>query len=132
MGVIIVSPGGSGAGSDGHTHTNLPSLNKLTVTGPGKLLVDGVLVGEAAVEVGYEVVLTSQHIADKGLELPEDCDVSRALTLVLESLPQRVGDDWQVIEKTAPEKDRIVWTGLGMERLVKVGDKVSINYYKKK
>ena len=66
------------------------------------------------------------------VELPEDCDVSRALTLVLESLPQRVGDDWQVIEKTAPEKDRIAWAGLGMERIVKVGDKVSINYYKKK
>lgn len=134
MGVIIVNPGGGGggAGSDGHTHPNLPSLNKLTVTGPGKLLVDGVSVGEAAVEVGYEVVLATQHIADKGLELPEDCDVARALTLVLESLPQRVGDDWQVIEKTAPEKDRIVWAGLGMERLVKVGDKVSINYYKKK
>lgn len=134
MAVIILNPsgGGGGAGSDGHTHPNLPSLNKLTVTGPGKLLADGVLVGEAAVEVGYEVVLTSQHITAKGLELPEDCDVSRALTLVLESLPQRVGDDWQVIEKTAPEKDRIVWAGLGMERLVKVGDKVSINYYKKK
>ena len=43
-----------------------------------------------------------------------------------------MGDDWQVIEKTAPEKDRIVWADLGMERLVKVGDKVSINYYKKK
>lgn len=134
MGVILVSPGGggSGPGTDGHTHPNLPSLNKLTVTGPGKLLAEGVSVGEAAIEVRYEVVLTPQHIADKGLELPEDCDVSRALTLVLESLPQRVGDDWQVVEKTAPEKDRIVWAGLGMERIVKVGDKVSINYYKKK
>lgn len=135
MGVIIVNPGGgggSGPGSDGHTHPNLPSLNKLAVTGPGKLLAEGVSVGEAAIEVRYEVVLTPQHIADKGLELPEDCDVSRALTLVLESLPQRVGDDWQVVEKTAPEKDRIVWAGLGMERLVKAGDKVSITYYKKK
>lgn len=134
MGVIIVAPGGggSGPGSDGHTHPNLPSLNKLAVPGPGKLLVDGVLVGEAAIEVGYKVVLTPQHIADKGLELPEDCDVSRALTLVLESLPQRVDDDWEIVEKTAPEKDRIVWAGLGMERIVKAGDKVSITYYKKK
>lgn len=135
MGVIIVNPGGgggSGPGSDGHTHPNLPSLNKLAVTGPGKLLVDGAAVGEAAIEVGYEVVLTSQHIADKGLALPEDCDVSRALTLVLESLPQRMGDDWQVVEKTAPEKDRIVWEGLGMERTARAGDKVSINYYKKR
>ena len=134
MGVIIVNPGGggSGPGSDGHTHPNLLSLNKLAVTGPGKLLAEGGSVGEAAVEVGYEVVLTSQHIANKALELPEDCDVSRALSLVLESLPQRAGDDWEVVEKTAPEKDRIVWAGLGMERIVKVGDKVSINYYKKK
>lgn len=135
MGVIIVNPGGgggSGPGSDGHTHPNLPSLNKLAVTGPGKLLAEGVSVGEAAIEVGYEVALTSQHISNKGLELPEDCDVSRALSLVLESLPQRMGDDWQVVEKTAPEKDRIAWAGLGMERIVKVGDKVSINYYKKK
>lgn len=135
MGVIIVNPGGgggSGPGSDGHTHPNLPSLNKLAVTGPGKLLVDGAAVGEAAIEVGYEVVLTSQHIADKGLALPEDCDVSRALTLVLESLPQRMGDDWEVVEKTAPEKDRITWAGLGMERTARAGDKVSINYYKKR
>lgn len=134
MGVIIVNPGGGGGGpgADGHTHPNLPSLNKLKVTGPGELLVDGVAVGEKAVEVGYEVVLAPRHIADKALELPEDCDVSRALTLVLESLPQRMGDDWQVVEKTAPEKDRIVWDGLGMERMARAGDKVSINYYKKK
>ena len=135
MGVILVAPGwgggGSGGGSADHSHNNLASLNALRVNGED-LLVNGSPVGEKAVEVALEVVLSAADIANKYLELPEDCDASRALTVVLESLPQRAGEDWTVVENASPVKDRISWAGLGMERLAQVGDKVSVNYYKKR
>ena len=134
MGVILVAPGwgggGSGGGSADHIHGNLASLNALKVNGDD-LLVNGKAVGEKAVEVAIEATLTATDIANKHLDLPEDCDVSRALTVVLESLPRRMGEDWTVIENVDPEKDRISWAGLGMERLAQAGDKVSITYYKK-
>ena len=135
MGVILVAPGWGGGGSGGgadHTHGNLASLNALRVDGGGELLVNGAPVGERAVEVAFEAVLSAADVANKYLELPEDCDASRALTVVLESLPQRMGEDWQVIENVDPVKDRISWAGLGMERLAQAGDRVSVNYYKKR
>ena len=135
MGVILVAPGwgggGSGGGSSDHSHGNLASLNALRVNGE-ELLVNGAPVGEKAVEVAFEAVLTAANITNKYLELPEDCDVSRALTMVLESLPQRMGEDWTVVEYVDPVKDRISWAGLGMERVVQAGDKVSVNYYRKR
>lgn len=132
MGVIIVSQGGGGGGGADHTHNNLATLNTLMASGPGELSVSGVKVGEKAIEISYEVVLTETHVVHKSIELPEDCDTSRALTLILESLPMRKGDDWEVVTKDAPVKDFITWAGLGMEKTVKPGDKVSITYYKKK
>ena len=137
MGVILVAPcfgggGGSGGGGADHTHANLASLNALRVDGASDLLVNGVPVGEKAVEVAFEATLTAADVANRYLELPEDCDVSRALTVVLESLPQRMGEDWQVIENVDPVKDRISWAGLGMERMAQAGDKVSVNYYRKR
>ena len=66
--------------------------------------------------------------------LPQKGDAMADKLAILRE-PARIGGDAEgaePIEKTAPEKDRIVWAGLGMERIVKVGDKVSINYYKKK
>jgi hypothetical protein len=136
MAVILVSQysdsGGSGGGGDGHNHANLSLLNSLRTDSSGNLLFNGVIVGEQAVEVAYERTLTQEDINNKYLELPEDCDTDRAITLILENLPQKRGEDWVFNERESPEKDRIAWAGRGMERIAQAGDKVSINYYRKR
>ena len=132
MGVILVSTG-SGSGSGGsHSHDNMAILNALSVDGNNHLRLNGNLVGEEAIEVTLNMTLTERDIAARYIELPSDCDTSRALTLILENLPVNRDTDWEVVTKDWPEKDRIAWAGLGMERLAQVGDNVSINYYVKR
>ena len=134
MGVILVSPGNSSGGNSGnnHSHDNMAVLNALALDGNNHLRLNGNLVGEEAIEVTLNMTLTGQDIAAKYLELPSDCDTSRALTLVLENLPLNRGVDWEIIARDWPEKDRVAWAGLGMERLAQAGDNVSINYYVKR
>ena len=48
-----------------------------------------------------------------------------------EYLPQQVGVDYELIDNTAPTKDRISCAGLAMEGTIKAGDHLSITYYKK-
>ena len=134
MGVILVSSGSSGgeSGENGHSHDNMAVLNALSMDSNNNLRLNGILVGEEAVEVTLNITLTERDIAAKYLELPSDCDTSRALTLVLENLPLNRDTDWEAVTKDWPEKDRIVWANLGMERLAQAGDKVSINYYVKR
>ena len=134
MGVILVPPGSSGNSGSGnsHTHDNMAVLNALAMDSNNRLRLNGNLVGEEAVEVAFNTTLTAQNIAAKYLELPSDCDSSRALSLILENLPLTMGSDWNIVTKDWPEKDRITWAGLGMERLAQFGDNVSINYYVKR
>ena len=133
MAIIIVSQdkSGSSSGNEGHNHNNLALLNQFTSDSSGNLLFHGSVVGEKAIEIIYEKTLTAQDVLKGYLELPEDCNTNRAITLILESVPQRINEDWEVIAKTEPEKDRIAWRGLDMENIVKAEDKVSITYYKK-
>ena len=134
MGVILVSPGinsGNNGGST-HSHNNMDVLNALAMDDNNYLRLNGHLVGEEAVEVSFNVTLTAQDIAARYIELPSDCDTSRALSLVLENLPMNRETDWDVVAKNWPERDRIAWAGLGMESLAQAGDKVSINYYVKR
>ncbi len=134
MGVVIgggFSGGSGGGGTLDHSHTNLASLNQIAVIGPGEIRVGGKLVQEKAIESSFDVLLTGAHVSAKRIELPYDCELSRPISLVLESLPQKQGNDWEVSEKVAPEKDLIVWSGLGMERVVRVGDRVNVTYYRK-
>ena len=132
MGVILVSTGSGSGGGGSHSHDNMAILNALSVDGNNHLRLNGNLVGEEAIEVTLNMTLTGRDIAAKYLELPSDCDTSRALTLILENLPVNRDTDWEVVTKDWPEKDRIAWAGLGMERLAQVGDNVSINYYVKR
>ncbi|MBQ9565196.1 MAG: hypothetical protein IJU98_06365 [Synergistaceae bacterium] len=132
MGVILVSPGNDGSSGNNHSHDNMAVLNALAVDGNNHLRLNGNLVGEEAVEVTLNVALTAQDIAARYIELPSDCDTSRALSLILENLPLNRDVDWEVLSRDWPEKDRIAWAGLGMESLAQAGDKVSINYYVKR
>ena len=132
MGVILVSPGNAGSGGDGHRHSNMEVLNSLSSDSNNHLRLNGHLVGEEAVEVTLNTTLTAQNIAARYLELPSDCDTGRAIGLILENLPLNMDTDWAIVSKDWPEKDRIAWAGLGMERLAQAGDRVSINYYVKR
>ncbi|MBQ9564410.1 MAG: hypothetical protein IJU98_02375 [Synergistaceae bacterium] len=132
MGVILVSPGNGSSGGNSHSHDNMAVLNALAVDSNNHLRLNGNLVGEEAVEVTLNVALTAQDIAARYIELPSDCDTSRALSLILENLPLNRDVDWKAATKDWPEKDRIAWAGLGMERLAQAGDRLSINYYVKR
>lgn len=78
-------------------------------------------------EVMLSTVLTAQNISQKYIELPEDCDVTQAITVALQGV---LMTGWTVISRTPPDKDLISWDGLELEQLVRVGDTVSVTYYK--
>ena len=132
MGVILIPPGGGGGGggASDHSHANLASLNALRTNGD-ELYVNGKAVGERAVEMLHDVTLTALDISNKYIELPEDCDAGRALSVSLQGLTQRRVGDWDVDERDAPSKDRVMWAALGMERVAQAGDEVTITYYRK-
>lgn len=87
--------------------------------------------GEHSTETIYKVILTSEHIAQKYVELPEDCDTTKFTGLYIQGLITEPGEDWELVERTAPDKDLISWSGLGLEQTAQAGDKVLISYYKK-
>ena len=117
--------------AEGHIHPNITSLNKLSVIGPGQIVVDGKLVQEVAIENGFNVLITEEHILSKQIELPHDCESGRPITLTLQGLSQVQNIDWVVIENTDPIKDLISWDGHNMENVIMVGDVVIVSYYKK-
>ena len=132
MGLILVYPsstggGGGGTGSD-HSHSNLSILNKFSTDANGNLRYSGKIIGESAIETNYSVILSKGQTS---IELPEDCDTSRAITLAIQGVSTQQDTDWEVIEKTSPEKDLISWVGLGLESLAQAGDKILITYYRK-
>lgn len=114
-----------------HSHSNLSILNKLTIDAQGNLSFAGKTIAENAVEVSYSTTLSTQNINTHSLELPHDCDTSRAITLTLQGLAFVQGKDWQLIENNTPVLDVISWENLALQNLVRQGDSVSITYYKK-
>ena len=136
MALIIFPPAtfqsdDSGSSGDGHSHSNLFTLNGLSTDTSGNLCFKGKIVAENAIEVVHNITLNNSLVAQKFISLPDDCDTSRAITLSLNGVAFTQGDFWEVSEKNYPDLDSIVWAGLGLDGLVQVGDKISISYYKK-
>ncbi|MBR1436965.1 MAG: hypothetical protein IJ587_11780 [Synergistaceae bacterium] len=136
MSVIIFPPAnydtGSGSSGEGHTHSNSATLNKLSTDTNGNLCFNGKTVGEKAIETALNITLTASHIAKKAVELPDDCDTSRIVTLSLNGVSMPQGDSWSVSENVNnTNTDFISWNGLSLENIAQVGDKVLISYYKK-
>ena len=125
------SSGGGGSGSTDHSHNNLAVLNSLKTDNKGNLIFNNNIIGEKAIEISHDLTLSQTHISNKYIELPEDCDIQRAITFTLEGVSQIRGSDWEVDEKDYPEKDRITWKDFSLEHLVQAGDKANITYYKK-
>ena len=134
MSVIIFPPANyeSGSSGEGHTHSNSATLNKLSTDANGNLCFNGKTVGEKAIETALNITLTASHIAKKAVELPDDCDTSRIVTLSLNGVSMPQGDSWSVSENVNnTNTDFISWNGLSLENIAQVGDKVLISYYKK-
>ena len=83
------------------------------------------------VEFPCDVVLTSQNISNKYIELPTDCDTSRVITVSLQGVTLQQGVDWDITERAWPDKDLITWSGLRLEDIARAGDSITITYYKK-
>lgn len=129
--VVYSSESAASTSVANHSHSNLSILNKLTIDAQGNLSFAGKTIAENSVETSYCTTLSAQNISTHSLELPHDCDTSRAITLTLQGLSFVQGKDWQLIEHTAPVLDVISWENLALQALVRQGDSVSITYYKK-
>ena len=131
--IIVPAATFSGGSSSGdHTHSNATTLNKLSSDAKGNLLFGGKIVGEKSIETAYSLTLTASQIAQKNIELPDDCDTSKAITLSLNGLEFSRGDFWEVIENVdATTTDIITWDGLSLENIARTGDTILITYYKK-
>ena len=127
---LIIFPRGEDS-SSGSALPNIATLSKLATDSNGNLTFNGKIISNNSIEVPYNVSLTKQIIGQKFIELPEDCDTSRIITLSIQGIQMQQNTDWEVSEKTYPEKDLIAWEGLGLETLAQVGDKIFISYYRK-
>ena len=125
------SGAGSGAAADGHSHSNLATLNKLSTNANGNLTFNGKVVGEAPIESVFSVTLNQQHLSQKFIELPNDCDASQAITLSLNGIALAKGDFWEVSDQNYPQPDLIAWNGLELQHLAQSGDTIIVSFYKK-
>lgn len=132
MGLIIIPKSTYDSGGGGSSDLpNAKTLAKFSVDNDGNLLFDGKIISTGSVEVPFNVTLSKQLISQKFIELPNDCDTSQIITLSIQGIQMQQGADWEVINQTWPNKDKIAWEGLGLETLAQVGDKIQISYYRK-
>ena len=122
--------GGSSTSGD-IPHSNIATLNMLSTNAQGNLTFNGQTVGDTAREVAYNVTISNAHLAQKSIQLPDDCDASRAITLSLNGILFPRGDAWEGSEQNYPLLDAITWQNLALDCLIQTGDKVCISYYKK-
>ena len=113
-----------------HIHSNWDVLWKLQLYND-KLYVNGYPVGEKVVEVMINVTLTEDMINNCKVQLPNDCDVNRPITVVINSIPQLHENDWIIIEHEYPELDEISWKNKSLQNILEIGDRMTITYYKK-
>lgn len=81
------------------------------------------------VETSMTVTFTAQHVSQKYIALPNDCDTSRLLTVAIQGLLTEQDTDWEVSKSGTTNS--IAWNGLELENIAQIGDKIFITYYKK-
>ena len=84
-----------------------------------------------AIEAVLNVILNQQHISQCSVLLPHDCDPSRAVTLSLNGIALPQHSFWEVVEKSYPDYDCIVWKGLELQQLAQLDDILIISYYRR-
>lgn len=110
----------------GYSLSNSGTLSKLSTDASGNLLFDGKIIASNSIETGQKFIISKENIAQKSLELPEDCDTSKIITLALNGLSLEQGEYWDV-----QAKNLITWSGLELERLIQPGDKILVSYYRR-
>ena len=78
---------------------------------------------EIPVEKSFSITLTASHISQKYINLPNNCDTTREITLTIQSFPTERDIDWELNE------NKISWSGFELENIAQAGDKVFIKYY---
>ena len=132
MGVILFPPGLYNSGSGGgQTFSNAATLLKLGTDADGNLSFNGKTVGDNAREVALSYSLSKLNISQAAVELPDDCDSSRSITVALQGVATQQGIDWEVIDKVYPQLDLISWKGLGLQAVAQAEDILIVTYYKK-
>lgn len=121
---------GGGASADGHSHTNMATLNKLSTDNDGNLRFNGKIVGEKSIETAYDINITDAIVQQKFIPLPADCDTTRIITFALNGVAFAQGDFWEVRENVTSTTDFISWDGLSLQNLIQAGDNVLISYYR--
>ncbi|MBR0186899.1 MAG: hypothetical protein IJQ24_12805 [Synergistaceae bacterium] len=89
--------GGSSSG-EGQVFTNAATLAKLSTDSSGNLTFNGKPVGEKSVEVSLNLTLSDENIRSCSIELPNDCDPSRSISLALQGISAQQGKDWTILE----------------------------------
>lgn len=121
---------GGGSSTDGHSHLNSATLNKLSTDSNGNLCFNGKAVSVIPVEKSYCLTLNQNHIQQKSFPLPDDCDSSQAITLSLNGISLPRGAFWEVKEQNYPNPDFIAWNGLELQSLAQSGDTIIVSFYK--
>ena len=73
------------------------------------------------------VIVTSQNISEKEIELPENCEY--VINVAIQGILTEPDVDWEIIEQA--EKKYISWKGLELENIVRENDKIFIKYYRR-
>ena len=124
MGLIIVTPMAASSGGI----TNMETLNKISTDANGNLVFNGKTIPENYVEAVFNATLTAQHTSQKYIEMPENCDTSRAITVNIQGISVVKDSDFEIIERN--NRVLISWNELGLESIARTGDKIQITYYK--
>ena len=75
------------------------------------------------IEARYDVTLTAQHVSQKYITLPNDCDTTKLIKVYIQGLLTEQDTDWEL------NGNKIAWNGLELESIAQVGDRIFITYY---
>ena len=86
---------------------------------------------DSAVETVLNVTLNQHHLSQCAVQLPHECEPSRAVTLSLNGISLPQNSFWEVIHQSYPDYDLISWRGLELQLLAQLGDSFIISYYRR-
>jgi hypothetical protein len=89
------------------------------------------VASESAVESVLNVTVNQEILSQCSVQLPHDCDSSRAVTLSLNGIALPQHSFWEVIDQSYPNPDLIAWTGLELQHLAQLDDYLIISYYRR-
>ena len=114
-----------------HYHDNMRILEALSVNELNELCLNGVPVYEQqSIETNYQHIITNTDLTNKYIELPNDCDINKAIVVTINSVTLNNNIDYRILAFTYPELDRIDWKELRLESLISLDDVINVTYYK--